>query len=377
MSATESLVVKSARAGPSSPAQLATSSLALPLVCAAAPVRAGQLNGSDLPVPRWSNTSKSREPRAGAIAWAMNGASGTAAWPGPVASATTASRLGAAPANRRSTLREMLPGSAPLRSSGTGTVAQVKPALLAALSVQGVNGTAPAAGAPSAAKATLRSVAASTMHRVSLSIVRDVSGNCPGRRKLRSPTAHPPQLVWKRSKPGSRVLRGLGSGGAGRNAHPLASEEPGQRMAPGRLEMSHQRATRGQPSTHAQIDLLRGDQSRDGHPRHIGVAVELDLALRVPGPAGAKAPDAQGGHGPKVARVELGERLQRELTAEVSQRLNDRVERPARPSSIASRRRHVAQAGGRQRREALQWRGSRRWAELDRRAGEQGVESPA
>ena len=71
-------------------------------------------------MPRWSNTSRSREPSAGAIDSAMNSESGSAAWPGPPASATTASRLGVAPASRRSTLSEIVPGALPERSSGTG-----------------------------------------------------------------------------------------------------------------------------------------------------------------------------------------------------------------------------------------------------------------
>src|SRR6478609_1611548 len=85
---------------------------------------AGQLRGAEAPVPRWSKTSRSRVLRAGDIASAMNRASGSVAWPGPPASATTATLLGVPAAVRRSTLREIVPGTAPVRSSGTGTVAQ-------------------------------------------------------------------------------------------------------------------------------------------------------------------------------------------------------------------------------------------------------------
>ncbi len=118
MSWTDSCVVKAPRAGPISLAHCSKTSLAGLMLSTS---NAGQLSGSDLPVPRWSKTMKSREPSAGAIASAMNSASGSAAWPGPPASATTALGLGLVPASRRSTLSEIVPGTAPARSSGTGT----------------------------------------------------------------------------------------------------------------------------------------------------------------------------------------------------------------------------------------------------------------
>ncbi len=94
-------------------------------------VSAGQLSGSDVPVPRWSKTSRSRVTSAGAIALAMNSPSGSAACPGPPASAITASWLGAELACLRSTPSEIVPGTRPLRSSGTGTLVQEKAGLLA------------------------------------------------------------------------------------------------------------------------------------------------------------------------------------------------------------------------------------------------------
>ena len=59
--------------------------------------------------------------RAGARIWAKVAASGAAAWPGPPASARTALSLGAVVAGTRRTLRETVPGTTPVRSSGTGT----------------------------------------------------------------------------------------------------------------------------------------------------------------------------------------------------------------------------------------------------------------
>lgn len=123
MSATDSCVVKAPRAGPSSDAHCSKS---WPAGCVLNTSKTGQLSGAEAPVPRWSNTSRSREPSAGAIACAMNSPSGSAAWPGPPASATTASRLGAEPARRRSTLSGTVPGTDPARSSGTGNDAHSK-----------------------------------------------------------------------------------------------------------------------------------------------------------------------------------------------------------------------------------------------------------
>ena len=59
---------------------------------------AGQLRGSELPVPRWSKTSRSRLRSAGAIVLALNSAKGSAGWPGPPAIASSA--LGAGRAAR-------------------------------------------------------------------------------------------------------------------------------------------------------------------------------------------------------------------------------------------------------------------------------------
>ncbi len=55
-------------------------------------------------------------------------ATGIAAWPGPPASATTAVAVGLLAATTRLTLSVSVPGTAPVRSSGTASCPHWKPA---------------------------------------------------------------------------------------------------------------------------------------------------------------------------------------------------------------------------------------------------------
>ena len=121
---------------------------------------------------------------AGAIAFASWLAYGSAACPGPPASASTALWLGMTPAGFCSTLSEIVPGTAPVRSSGTAAVAQEKPALLR----QGANASvASAAGTGADASAAVSSGVAS----IRVSVRRDIDDTlAPGRREwLRLPGA--------------------------------------------------------------------------------------------------------------------------------------------------------------------------------------------
>ena len=68
-----------------------------------------------------------------------------------------------------------MPGTPPPRSSGTGTVAQVKPALF----VQGAKASAPAAGAPTAASPPRMNAAARMTLEVSLRIPETLAPRAP------------------------------------------------------------------------------------------------------------------------------------------------------------------------------------------------------
>ena len=123
MSRTLSSVVKPSRAGPISSAHCSNRCDTEPPVKRST---AWHPSGSEVPVPRWSKTSRSRLRSAGAIASAMNSLSGSAAWPGPPARPTTALVAGCGPASLRLTLREIEPETAPERVSGTGSEAHEK-----------------------------------------------------------------------------------------------------------------------------------------------------------------------------------------------------------------------------------------------------------
>src|SRR6185312_11171177 len=67
---------------------------------------------------------RSRPCRPAAIDLAANSPNGSAGWPGPPASASSAESAGLVPASLRATLSAIVPGALPERSSGTGTSAQ-------------------------------------------------------------------------------------------------------------------------------------------------------------------------------------------------------------------------------------------------------------
>src|SRR5271166_508265 len=231
MSATDSLVVKSPRAGPSCNAQRSISSvLVWALAASALLLRAAQLSGSDVPVPRWSNSSRSRVASAGEIASAMNGASGSTAWPGPPASATTASRLGAAPASLRPMPSEIVPGSAPLRSSGTASDAQENPGLSAQGRKLRLEDAAEDAGKPASRIADSRAARAVKGARLRI----DTDNSC----------------------------RGIGVGG---ELDVLAAERADQHLA----AVDPQRAVCGGVSTDPQIDGAGGDRAEQLHAGNI------------------------------------------------------------------------------------------------------------
>jgi hypothetical protein len=89
--------------------------------------KAGQVRRPELPVPRWSKTSRSRVAMAGARIDANSGEAGSAAWPGPPARATTALAVGLLEATTRLALSVTVPGTAPVRSSGTASWPHWKP----------------------------------------------------------------------------------------------------------------------------------------------------------------------------------------------------------------------------------------------------------
>ncbi len=151
-------------------------------------------------MPRWSKTSRSRVLSAGARALAMNSPSGSAAWPGPPASARTAVLLGTGwvgLGSRRSTLSEIVPAARPVRVSGTGTVVHENAALLA----QGTNVSAPAEVTAKAADPHNASAATSRSVGVRLGIPADVSGRC----SRDAPSARRPPAA--RRPPGERAYR--------------------------------------------------------------------------------------------------------------------------------------------------------------------------
>ena len=93
--------------------------------------RPGSVSRPELPVPRWSKTSRSRVASAGPRIDANSVATGIAAWPGPPASATTAVAVGLLEATTRLTFSVTVPGTAPVRSSGTASWPHWKPGGLA------------------------------------------------------------------------------------------------------------------------------------------------------------------------------------------------------------------------------------------------------
>ena len=127
MSATDSCVVKAPRAGPISSAQC-SKSCAGALAAASCFERRAAAAGPRRRC-RAGRTRAGRARRApGAIAWAMNSPSGSAAWPGPPASARTALacwRRGPAPLALDAAARSC-PAAAPPRSSGTGDAARTR-----------------------------------------------------------------------------------------------------------------------------------------------------------------------------------------------------------------------------------------------------------
>ncbi len=94
---------------------------------------AGQLSGSEAPVPRWSKTSRSRVPSAGASALAMNSPSGKRRLAGAAGQREDGSlALGWTPASLRSTLNEIVPEQGPSGGEWDGDRrAREAPALLA------------------------------------------------------------------------------------------------------------------------------------------------------------------------------------------------------------------------------------------------------
>ena len=107
MSATLSVVRKNARRGPISSAHERTASAIVPLPRS----NAVQRRRPDSPVPRWSKTTRSREASAGARISAKSRAAGSAACPGPPASATTAARVGLSALTTRLMLSDDGPGA--------------------------------------------------------------------------------------------------------------------------------------------------------------------------------------------------------------------------------------------------------------------------
>src|ERR1700750_184750 len=106
----------------------------------------------DDPVPRWSNTTRSRVPIAGAMFVAIFAANGIAAWPGPPARPITAEFVGLLAAGRRLMFSVIVPAAPPDGSSGTASGPHWKPAGL-----HGANGIAASAGvaiAPAAMRQT-------------------------------------------------------------------------------------------------------------------------------------------------------------------------------------------------------------------------------
>ena len=79
----------------------------------------GQRSAPDSPVPRWSNTTRSRLRPAAKNVLAQSIRKGVADWPGPPASVINAP-VRAPRAFRRSTCSFTEPGTAPARSTGTG-----------------------------------------------------------------------------------------------------------------------------------------------------------------------------------------------------------------------------------------------------------------
>ena len=251
--------------GPISSAQRSNAWLALLL--APKLLSAPQLSGSEAPVPRWSKTSRSRVVSAGASALAMNSPSGSAACPGPPASATTAVLLWVGPACLRSTLNESAPAARPVRLSGTGTVVHVNPA--ADAPAQGTKlSAAPAEATPHSAEqhnastTTSRSVGARRRHRA------DVSGR-----------------------------RGRGAPFARR---PLAGRCPGDARAcrPAPRRASSAGRSRSVPcaaarSADVQDARARAEAAGDRHARDVGVPVERQRLAGQPRPAGAQTAAAQ------------------------------------------------------------------------------------
>ena len=114
---------------------------------------------------------------AGAIAVASCSASGSAACPGPPASAITALALCAVPEALRSTVSDNVPAALPLRSSGTVTGAHEN----AVFSGQGEYvSTAEAEPAPTEASAAAASGAASNIVSVRRGIARTLPAGMVG-----------------------------------------------------------------------------------------------------------------------------------------------------------------------------------------------------
>ena len=196
MSSTDSCVVKAPRAGPICSAHSSTSGpsvLSVAFSSAARLLKTGQFSGAECPVPRWSNTSRSRvrQRRRDRRARAVRRA-GRAACPGPPASATTALWPDAALAALRSTVSAIVPGALPLRSSGTVRRRAGESAALA----HGANGSAaPAADAPTPAEQADRQRCSehrdqrSPWHPANVSVTRGRetphAGRAPRRARLR------------------------------------------------------------------------------------------------------------------------------------------------------------------------------------------------
>ena len=176
MSATDSSVVYAPRAGPIWSAHRSSRRPSEPVAGAAS---AGQVSGSEEPVPRWSKRIRSRAASAGDIVLAMNSASGSVAWPGPPTRASTALAAGTVSAPRRSTRSVIVPPTRPPRSSGTARVAQSKPGLAA----HGANVRAAAEGGQAATAAATRSGATSAAVRARLDIGHTLVPAPRGRRR--------------------------------------------------------------------------------------------------------------------------------------------------------------------------------------------------
>ena len=126
-------------------------------------------------MPRWSKTSRSREPSAGVIAWATNSASGSAAWPGPPARPTTASRLGCG--RQRGARSARSSADAPPRTSGTVSEPQEHRGVRAA--AEAVPDAPAALGVPASASAA-RGCENGNRSRLRCSTTAGARGACGG-----------------------------------------------------------------------------------------------------------------------------------------------------------------------------------------------------